>query len=112
MCIQCIVGMVPFMFMLFATVFMFALVNYELDFRKYLRTPKSKKKAAPSFIFKLGDQYMTMFGNNPGADEMDTKEWLSYIGFSIFISIVCLNLLIAVISDIYAKVSEIKSQPT
>ena len=45
-----------------------------------------------------------MFGENPDGDDMGTKEWISYILFTVFISIVCLNQLIAVISDIYDQV--------
>lgn len=100
MIVQSCVGMFPFFFILMATVFMFALVNFQQAMMKPIKDPKK----APKFLAFLGDQYQTMFGDNPGADDMDQKAWMAYILFTVFISIVCLNQLIAVISDIYDQV--------
>jgi len=47
-----------------------------------------------------------MFGENPGPADMDMKFWLAYILSTFVINIVGLNLLIAVIGDNYAKVTE------
>ena len=47
-----------------------------------------------------------MFGENPAPEDMDNKYWFAYILSTFVINIVGLNLLIAVIGDNYAKVTE------
>jgi len=51
MIVQSCVGMFPFFFILMATVFMFALVNFQQAMMKPIKDPKK----APKFLAFLGD---------------------------------------------------------
>ena len=56
MIVQCIIGMVPFLFLFLLTVLMFAVVNFA-------NTPK-KERTTDMFKSALGKQYMAMYGDN------------------------------------------------
>lgn len=53
------------------------------------------------FIPKLGETYQIIFGENPDAGEMNYLQWIGYMIVTVLINIVCLNLLIAILSNTY-----------
>lgn len=94
MIIQCIRGMIPFLVLLFMCVFMFAVMNHAA-------TPK-KERTFDKFQKGLGAQYMMLFGDNP--ENESWVQWTLWLLFSITQIVVSFNLLIAIISDDYARV--------
>lgn len=89
--------MIPFLILLGITVFMFAVIQYELLIFKSKTNPKLK----PNFMQTLGAQYQILYGENPDAGSMGPFQWCNWVVFSVSTVIVSLNLLIAIISDIY-----------
>jgi len=57
-----------------------------------------------NFVEELGAQYQILYGENPDASKMGPFQWINWIFFSVSTVIVSLNLLIAIISDIYDQV--------
>ena len=56
-----------------------------------------------NFNFYIKSQYRTMFGDFD-VDGFSTNEWLVFVLASLIVSIVMMNLLIAIISDEFALV--------
>jgi len=55
------------------------------------------------FTPKLGETYEIIFGENP-EPSMGADSWTIFLFFSIFVNIVCLNLLIAILSNTFDNV--------
>lgn len=91
--------MVPFLTILFLVVIIMTIASIATessDETKY-------HNLASKFVPILGTTYQVIFGENPEA-EMEVKKWIVYIFYTLFVNIVCLNLLIAILSNTFDNV--------
>jgi hypothetical protein len=56
------------------------------------------------FLANLGMNYQVLHGENPDGDKLTATTWGTYFWYTIFLNIICLNLLIAILSNTFDNV--------
>ena len=66
---------------------------------------ESDQNSPELFLEILGKNYQILFGVHPNRNEdLDFRLWVNYIFFTVGLNIICLNLLIAILSNTYSNV--------
>jgi hypothetical protein len=89
--------MIPFIFLVYLIVLLFAFIEKVLNNGELIRHKKN-------MLYTFGKQYQTLFGENPDKEKNSNVEWLIFFFFTTILNIVAFNLLVSLVSNTFDKV--------